>query len=343
MVSTNYELNKKEYEKNGFRNRILHNRRERNTINSIFKKENNVVFEDSQLKKLKGGNDIENYFKNEEILLKEKVKEKTKRKSQIDNLILETVISISNDEEIEKMTEEELKKFLKIQMEKYVKHFLNVHKVKVYHISLHLDEGHIKDGKEIKNIHIHFIHSNVNENGKSFLREIYNKSNKGIDKLQDEIRDIFNLKRGLKGKKRKHLNHKEYKKMKQEEEKLNQVLKENQELKLKNENLLNENEKLKKENQELKVENKAVETLKNENKTLNDKNDDLLLKLRKTKKELENRQFLYELRKKNITRNTNLTNEQKKTQHKENKEQFTIKKEQLKTKIKEYESFSPSF
>jgi hypothetical protein len=189
--------------------------------------------------------------------LKELVKEKTRRTSQIKNHVIESIISIS---------QEDFKKYGRENIlnatEKYINFLQNEYGLKIYTYALHTDEGHIEDGQELHNYHIHIIHSSISlETGKSFKRELYNaekldangeivKNKKGeilkrldLSKAQDDIFKIYsseleNLQRHKKNKE-KHLE-KEDVIIKKQFEKLK---KENEKLKIDNDNL--EIEKLK--------------------------------------------------------------------------------------------------
>lgn len=317
MVSIGIELNEQEYKKTSLGVRFLHNTRTLKTNNSIFSTEYNFT---KSLIDLKNLDEVNEYFSNEEEELKKFVKEKTKQKSKNKFHIIDSLISISDDDEINTLTLKEQQKILIKKTEDYILYLKN-QGIKVYQYSLHFDEGHIDKNEEMKiNRHIHIIHSNILENGKSFTKSLYEK-NKGLSKLQDLISESFEMKRGELGSKNKHKNYKDYKRNKQQEKennikdelKLNTLKKENQELKKKIEILEKENQKLKDENidfknllneKDLKIST-LEKTLKNMYKNLH-------------KEEIKNK---YKTTKEQITQ-SNLTNDKKKEIHKINKKTY---------------------
>lgn len=302
MVSIGIELIEQEYKKTSLGVRFLHNTRTLKTNNSIFSTEYNFT---KSLIDLKNLDEVNEYFSNEEEELKKFVKEKTKQKSKNKFHIVDSLISISDDDEINTLTLEEQKKLLIKKTEDYVS-YLKTKGIKVYQYSLHLDEGHIEN-EEIKiNRHIHIIHSNILENGKSFTKSLYEK-NKGISKIQDLISKIFEMKRGIVGSENKHQGYKNYKRNKQQEKENN----------IKNELKLNT---LKKENQKLKDENIDFKNLLNQKdlkiSTLEKTLKNMYSKLHK--EEIKNK---YKTTKEQITQST-LTNETKKEIHKINKKTY---------------------
>ncbi len=316
MVSIGIELKGQEYKKTPLEVRFLHNTRTLKTNNSVFSTEYNFT---KSLIDLKNLDEVKEYFLNEEEELKKFVKQKLKQKSQNKFHIVDSLISISDDEEINTLPLKDQKKLLIKKTEDYISYLKN-QGIKVYQYSLHLDEGHI-DNEEIKiNRHIHIIHSNILENGRSFTKSLYEK-NKGISKIQDLISKIFEMKRGEIGSENKHQGYKKYKKNKQQEKenniknelKLNSLKKENQELKKKI-------EKLEKENQELKDKNIDFKNLLNQKdlkiSTLEKTLKNMYSKIHK--EEIKNK---YKTTKEQITQST-LTNETKKEIHKINKKTY---------------------
>jgi len=68
--------------------------------------------------------------------------------------------------------------------------------VKVYQISIHEDEGHIEDGKFIKNRHAHILFSGLDEEGRAIKR---NKLHiHFLRQLQDDVAGILQMERGEK-------------------------------------------------------------------------------------------------------------------------------------------------
>ena len=317
MVSIGIELNEQEYKKTPLEVLFLHNTRTLKTNNSIFSTDYNFTKSLIDLKKI---DEVKEYFSQEEEELKKFVKEKTKQKSKNKFHIVDSLISISDDEEINTLPLEEQQKILIKKTENYVSYLKNKG-IKVYQYSLHFDEGHIDENEEMKiNRHIHIIHSNILESGKSFTKSLYEK-NKGISKIQDLISKIFEMKRGIVGSKNKHQGYKNYKRNKQQEKennikdelKLNTLKKENQELKKKIEILEKENQKLKDENIDFKnllnEKDLKISTLE---KTLKN----MYSKLHK--EEIKNK---YKTTKEQITQ-SNLPNNTKKEIHKINKKTY---------------------
>ena len=303
MVSIGIELNEQEYKKTSLGVRFLHNTRTLKTNNSIFSTEYNFT---KSLIDLKNLDEVNEYFSNEEEELKKFVKEKTKQKSKNKFHIIESIISISDDEEINTLTLEEQKKLLIKKTEDYISHLKN-QGIKIYQYSLHFDEGHLNENEEMKiNRHIHIIHSNILESGKSFTKSLYQK-NRGISKIQDLISEVFQMKRGEVESKNKHQGYKNYKRNKQQEKENN----------IKDELKLNT---LKKENQELKDENIDFKNLLNQKdlkiSTLEKTLKNMYSKLHK--EEIKNK---YKTTKEQITQST-LTNETKKEIHKINKKTY---------------------
>ena len=122
MVSIGIELNEQEYKKTSLGVRFLHNTRTLKTNNSIFSTEYNFT---KSLIDLKNLDEVNEYFSNEEEELKKFVKEKTKQKSKNKFHIIESIISISDDEEINTLTLEEQKKLLIKKTEDYISHLKN--------------------------------------------------------------------------------------------------------------------------------------------------------------------------------------------------------------------------
>lgn len=207
----NYHLEKSDYSEVPLHVRVAHDRREIKTKSSVFKSENNDFFECEELSKLKNMNDYKEFFQNESERLDKLVYEKIKQKNQTKLNIIEGVLSISR-EDYEKIN-------IKETIEKLKKYYQK-EGVKVYSITFHDDEGHINDvtKKMERNYHFHILHSNIDENGKSFTKRKF-KARDGLSLVQDELSEVIGIDRGEKKSqsKRKHINHKEYKEMKKRE------------------------------------------------------------------------------------------------------------------------------
>jgi hypothetical protein len=191
MISIGIELSVEEYLKTPLYIRILHNIRNLATKNSIFSTENNfnILNEEFKNEGILSIEDMKEYFIQEEEYLKKVVKQKLKQKSQNKLHIVESLISISDDDESENLTKEDIKEKIKVYTD-----YLKKKGIKIYNVSYHEDEGiyidietqevidHLEEGfkydkntMEIKkNKHIHIIHSNVSlDNGRSYTNEIY--------------------------------------------------------------------------------------------------------------------------------------------------------------------------
>ena len=323
MVSIGIELNSQEYKKTSLRVRFLHNTRTLKTNNSIFSTDYNFT---KSLIDLKNIQEREEYFSNEEQKLKNFVREKLKQKSQNKFHIVDSLISISDDDEINNLTMEEQKKLLIKKTEDYILYLKN-QGIKVFQYSLHLDEGHLQNEEIRLNRHIHIIHSNINKDGRSFTKSLFQGKSR-LSKLQDLISQTFEMRRRKIRSENKHQPYRSYKKNKQQENentikneiKLNTLKEENKMLK-------NKIEILEKENQMLKNLKNEVDTELENFKNLLTEKDFHIQKLETTlkkmysqikKEEIKNQ---YKTNKEQITQST-LSNDRKKEIHKINKKTF---------------------
>jgi len=243
MVSIGLHLKEQEYKKTPLYIRVLHNKRKMKTNNSIFSMKDN--YSKSYFDFKENIEDLKNQLEEEIEFLKSVVKQKTKRKSQIKNHIVESVIVISDDNESKNLTKEDYIE----KVENYIKRLQKDFNLKIYSYDIHFDEGHIdEDGNKKINRHIHLIHSNVNmKTGKSFTKEIYKKSKRGISYIQDLISESFQMKRGELNSNKKHIKTSIYK---QQQETINKQKK-----------IIEEQEK---EIEELKERLKKIEIKQNE-------------------------------------------------------------------------------
>lgn len=110
------------------------------------------------------------------------------------------------------------------------------YKMKVLHIAIHRDEGHIdKDGKEKINYHAHIVFSNYD-----FDKHITIKRDKQVMReLQTDVAESLQMERGKENSNKQRLDHRQYKRAMQEVEE-------------KTKDLKSELTKVKEENQELK-------------------------------------------------------------------------------------------
>ena len=137
--------------------------------------------------------------------------------------IREAVVNLN-----ENHTMEDLKKLSEMLDKDY--------QMKVLHIAIHRDEGHIdKTGEEKINYHAHIVFSNYD-----FDKHITIKRDKDVmRKLQTDVAKSLGMERGLENSQAVRLDHRQYKRAMQEVE-------------VKTKELKKENEVLKEENQELK-------------------------------------------------------------------------------------------
>jgi len=86
---------------------------------------------------------------------------------------------------------------------------------KVFQVAIHRDEGHIKDGKDIKNYHAHIEFMGIDSKGSSIRRKL---TKQYLKNLQTETANILGMERGVKNSKAKRLDTYEFKKHKEKEE-----------------------------------------------------------------------------------------------------------------------------
>lgn len=124
------------------------------------------------------------------------------------------------------------------------------YQMKVLHIAIHRDEGHIdKDGKEKINYHAHLVFHNYD-----FDKHITIKRDKDVmRKLQTDVAKTLGMERGLENSQAVRLDHRQYKRAMQEVEiKTKEIKKENEVLK-------EELKEVKQENTELKYNFKEMQ------------------------------------------------------------------------------------
>lgn len=81
-------------------------------------------------------------------------------------------------------------------------------------MAIHRDEGHWEGDKFIPNLHAHICFFCLDEDGRNLARKNY-RNRKLMSEIQTEVAEILNLERGEIGSKKKRLEHREYKLMKQ--------------------------------------------------------------------------------------------------------------------------------
>jgi len=185
---------------------FYHNTREKDTVNSIFDKSQNEYDRTAR-------EAIALYKKD----LEEKSKKYTERTGQKlqkrATTLMNAVVNLNEHHKLE-----DLKKVAKMLEKKL--------DVKVYQVALHRDEGFIDDnGKKHINYHGHILFSGLDSDGRAVKR---NKLNIHVlRELQTETAEVLGMERGVRGKKRKHVDIHTYKVMKQKESETLKELKQN--------------------------------------------------------------------------------------------------------------------
>jgi len=188
---------------------LKHNDRSIPTINAIFNDEANEY-------DITGSKALQKYHR----LLKPRIEAYTKRTGQ--KLNKRTITHLSSIVNIKKTTTMKELRRLAIRLE-------ILYGTRVFQIAIHRDEGHIKDGQNIKNYHAHLEMLGLDRNGYSIRRKLTRKS---LSKLQDITAEILQMQRGTnyakeKKKRPKRLGTYEYKRaMEIKENAINNVKKE---------------------------------------------------------------------------------------------------------------------
>jgi len=151
----------------------LHGSRSIPTENTIFNDEENEY-------DISGEQAIQKYQR----LLKPRIEAYTKRTGQkLQKNAITHLSAIVNTKQTTSM--EELKKL--------TKHLEETLGTKVFQICIHRDEGHIKDGRNIKNYHAHIEMLGLDEEGHSIRRKL---TRSVLSKLQDKTAEILQMSRG---------------------------------------------------------------------------------------------------------------------------------------------------
>jgi len=152
---------------------LKHNDRSIPTVNAIFNDEINEY-------DITGSRALQKYHR----LLKPRIEAYTKRTGQ--RLNKRTVTHLSAIVNIKKTTTMKELRRLAIRLE-------ILYGTRVFQIAIHRDEGHIKDGKNIKNYHAHLEMLGLDGNGYSIRRKLTRSS---LSKLQDTVAKMLNMQRG---------------------------------------------------------------------------------------------------------------------------------------------------
>lgn len=214
---------------------FYHNSREKPTVNSIFKDNNNFTNRDAK-KAIK-------YFWAEFNKRAKKYKERTRKKLPKNTIKhISAIVNLN-----EKHTKEDVEKVIE-----YLEKTLDT---KVIQYSVHRDEGHIdQEGKEHINYHAHIEFIGLDSTGRSVRKKI---TRSFLRELQTNVAKILNMERGedVRKTRRKRLDTYEYKRhIKLQEEETKQLKEKIKELENENKILKNENKILKDENINLKEE-----------------------------------------------------------------------------------------
>jgi len=180
---------------------VYHNSRETPTKNSIFSDEENEV-----------SNSAKDAFKIYRAELKKRVQAYTKKTGR--NLHKKTITHLSAIVNLNvNHTLDDLQPL--------VNHLEKELGTKVFQVAIHRDEGHIEDGKPVKNYHAHIEFMGLDEQGNSVRRKL---TKKFLSELQTKTAELLKMERGTNyAKEKKHrpkrLDTYEYKEHKKREEK----------------------------------------------------------------------------------------------------------------------------
>jgi len=193
-----------------------HNDRTQKTINSIFNDEKNEC-------SCSGNEAIKKYY----AFLKLRIESYTNETGK--KLCKNTITHFSAIVNTKKTTT--MKDLYKLSF--YLKKELGT---AVFQIAIHKDEGHVKDGVNIKNYHAHIEMMGIDEKGFSIRRKLTRGM---LSKIQDNTAKILNMQRGNnyaeeKKKRPKRLGTYEYKEYKRREEITVQALKQEHRVELDN-------------------------------------------------------------------------------------------------------------
>ena len=180
---------------------VYHNSREKETKNSIFKDEQNEI-----------SHTAKEAFKIYRTELAKRSKAYTERtKQQLQKKAITHLSAIVNLNQHHTLKD----------LEPLIKHLEQELDTKVFQVAIHRDEGHIEDGKAIKNYHAHIEFLGLDSQGYSVRKKL---TKSFLSKLQDFTAESLNMQRGInyaKERKRrpKRLDTYEFKEHKKQEEK----------------------------------------------------------------------------------------------------------------------------
>jgi len=175
---------------------LSHNDRSLPTKNSIFKDEKNEVFN--------GHKKAFETYRQELQIRSEEYTNRTKQKLQKNSIThLSAIVNLNQHHTLD-------------DLQPLIQHLEDTLDTKVFQVAIHRDEGHIKDGENMKNYHAHIEFMGLDSQGSSVRRKL---TRQYLKDLQTQTADILKMERGQKNSKAKRLDTYEFKKHKEKEEK----------------------------------------------------------------------------------------------------------------------------
>jgi len=225
---------------------LSHNDRSLKTNNSIFNDEKNEVSNNAK-KAFK-------IYRNELKIRSKKYTARTKQQLQKKSIThLSAIVNLNQNHTLKDLD----------PLREYLEDTLGT---KVFQISIHRDEGHIEDGKNIKNYHAHLEFMGLDDDGNSVRKKL---TRSYLKNLQTKTAEILKMQRGKTNSKAKRLDTYEYKNHKQREEAtLKPILATQQDIEKLNKELINKNKELRAELKENKATRKDYAELEQKNKEL---------------------------------------------------------------------------
>ncbi len=153
---------------------LSHNDRSLSTKNTIFNDEKNEVsLDNKQAFKL---------YRQELKIRSEAYSKRTKQSLQKNSIThLSAIINLNHNHKLE-------------DLKPLVDYLENEFDTKVFQVAIHRDEGHIKDGKNIKNYHAHIEFLGLDSDGASVRKKLTKKT---LSQLQTKTAEILEMERGI--------------------------------------------------------------------------------------------------------------------------------------------------
>jgi len=174
---------------------LSHNDRSLKTNNSIFFDEKNEV----SLGNKEAFKIYRNELKKRSLAYSKRTKQSIQKKSITH---LSAIVNLNQHHTLE-------------DMQPLIDHLETSLDTKIFQVAIHRDEGHIKDGENIKNYHAHIEFMGIDSKGSSIRRKL---TKQYLKDLQTETANILGMERGKKNSKAKRLDTYEFKKHKEKEE-----------------------------------------------------------------------------------------------------------------------------